>query len=388
MAANQFLGGYGSQIGNMTGFKPFQPAGGSAQQWMEQNGFGAPPSAAPTNPWLQQQGQNILGTLNQNLQTQQLPAIRAASRAVGGYGDSRQGIAEGMALQGVNRDASNALASLYGQAYENDANRANQWGIAGLNAGTTMRGQDMNFDIAGMQDATTRFGQQLSADTSRYTADTGLRGTMYASDNSLAGTRYASDNALAGTKYSSDNALAGTRYSADQGAAASRYASDNSLRGTMYGADTSMNIAGMNDATNRLSIGNNFTLGLGNLGVAQQNANTGQQAMLNQNNLGLGQLALGNRNADISGAIAGSNIFSNAVNNGINWNDALYRSGQQQMYAPMGPINAIGGAIQPWAGLTGTGSVTTPSQGGGASGALGGAIGGAQLWNLLFGGGS
>jgi len=49
--------------------------------------------------------------------TQQLAGIRGGAVRSGGYGGSRQGIAEGTALSGAHQNAINAAANIYGQAY-------------------------------------------------------------------------------------------------------------------------------------------------------------------------------------------------------------------------------------------------------------------------------
>lgn len=78
------------------------------------------------NPYLQNQAAAITQQANQNLTQNQLPAINSAAIAAGGYGGSRQGIAQGLAIGQTNQGIANSLASLYGNAYESDANRALQ----------------------------------------------------------------------------------------------------------------------------------------------------------------------------------------------------------------------------------------------------------------------
>lgn len=451
---------------------PFQQRGFGAAPFMGMQTQSAQPQLGPggqpqpaypqqpayqpmqANPYLAQQAQGIQQSLNQNLQNNILPQVNNGSMAAGGFGDTRHAITQGLAIQGVNRDAANAMANLYGQAYESDANRAlqgqlaqmqNQTALRGQDIGqlvslrgqdsqaaTTMRGQDIGQQIAAMQDLTNMHGQQLQAQTGRYVSDNNFRGSVYGADRGV-------DSTLISADASVRNAVAQ--------AAASRYSADRGLEAARMNADLqrvlglgNLDVQRMNAATNAQQAANQYQLGqgqlglgyhqanqsyglgLGNLDVARQNAGTQAQQVANQyqlgqgqlalgnrtadqnydlglgqlNNamqqtanqyqLGQGQLALGNRNADISGAQAGSQIFTNAVDNGIRWNNALYGLGQQELYSGLGPISAFNNAMTPWMNATGTGTNMIPGTGGGFTGMLGGALAGWQFGNL-FGGG-
>lgn len=78
------------------------------------------------NPYLQQNADAITSQANNNLFNYQLPQINSNALAAGGYGGSRQGIAQGLAIGQTNLGIGNALAGLYGNAYENDQNRGLQ----------------------------------------------------------------------------------------------------------------------------------------------------------------------------------------------------------------------------------------------------------------------
>ncbi len=56
------------------------------------------------NPFLEQQLAGMRANVNQNLLQNQLPGIQNNAIAGGGLGGSRQGIAQGLAIQGANRD--------------------------------------------------------------------------------------------------------------------------------------------------------------------------------------------------------------------------------------------------------------------------------------------
>lgn len=81
-------------------------------------GFGQ----GPTNPYLQSQANGIAQTATRNLQNNILPGIDGGAVASGGYGGSRQGIAQGNAIGQTNQDITNATSNLYGNAYAQDQN--------------------------------------------------------------------------------------------------------------------------------------------------------------------------------------------------------------------------------------------------------------------------
>lgn len=72
------------------------------------------------NPYLPQQSQAITNQVNQNLQQQQLPGINSGAIAAGGFGGSRQGIAQGLAIGQTNQALGNSLANLNFNAWNQD----------------------------------------------------------------------------------------------------------------------------------------------------------------------------------------------------------------------------------------------------------------------------
>lgn len=102
-------------------------------------GFGQQPS----NPYLQSQANAITQTATQNLNNNILPGIQSGAVAAGGYGGSRQGIAEGNAIGQTNQGITNSLSSLYGNAYAQDQN---------YNLGLgSLYNQSRNLDQQGLQ---------------------------------------------------------------------------------------------------------------------------------------------------------------------------------------------------------------------------------------------
>lgn len=80
-------------------------------------------SGSVDNPYLNAQAQAITNQVNSNLMNTLLPQIRGGATAAGQYGGSRQGIAQAGAISGTQRQLSDALANLYGGAYENAQQR-------------------------------------------------------------------------------------------------------------------------------------------------------------------------------------------------------------------------------------------------------------------------
>jgi hypothetical protein len=161
--------GYGMErMGMPTG--PIAPDKGT--------GYGMGPrlnSTAPSNPWLQQQGQGIMNQTNQML-GQNLLGIQGNSVASGGLGGSRQGVAQGTALGQASNYLSSNLADMYGSAYENDANRNMQKYGIDTNSFVGQRGQDITMrgqDLQNYNQGMDRGLQQYQGDQNFYTSQRG-----------------------------------------------------------------------------------------------------------------------------------------------------------------------------------------------------------------------
>jgi hypothetical protein len=222
------------------------------------------------NPYLQDQANNISANMTRNFQTGVLPGINQGAMAAGGFGGSRQGIAQGLGMRGLNDSIGQAQTNLYSNAYNTD--------------------------------------QQLQA-------------------------------------------------SKDMQAAS---------------LQAQQKLAEMNDATQRVGLGNSFNLGLGQLGLGATQANQNffnTQRGLDISQMGLGQTLTNNANAGLT-----------------NQGQQLTNLGLTQQNAPWQQLSNFANTLSPFSGLGQSSSVTTP----GAStvgSAMGGALGAAQLWNLLMNGG-
>jgi hypothetical protein len=198
-----------------------------------------------------------------------MPGINQGAMAAGGFGGSRQGIAQGLGMRGLNDSIGQAQTNLYSNAYNTD--------------------------------------QQISAQQSMQAAQ----------------------------------------------------------------LQAQQKIAEMNDATQRLGLGNSFNLGLGQLGLGMTQAN---QNFFNTN-----------RSLDISQMGLGQSMVNNANTGLTNQGQQLTNLGQTQQNAPWQQLGNFANTLSPFSGLGQSSSVTTP----GAStvgSAMGGALTAAQLWQLISGG--
>lgn len=109
--------------------------GGVSGSWS--SGGGSMSSNFAMNPYLQQMGDMMAGTMTNNWQRQVQPQIASGAMAAGGYGGSRQGVVEANSANDLNNGIGAALASLYGNGYNTGLQydlglRNNQLGYANL----------------------------------------------------------------------------------------------------------------------------------------------------------------------------------------------------------------------------------------------------------------
>ncbi len=221
------------------------------------------------NQYLQQSANDIATNLTQNWQNNVLPSINSGAIAAGGFGGSRQGVAQANSINGLNQSIGQAQTNLYSQGYNTD--------------------------------------QQLQAQRD-------MQAAQLASNQS---------------------------------------------------------IASMQDATNRYGLGNQFNLGLGGLGL--QNKSLDQNFYTAQRGQDLNQYGLGAS-------------LANTGNLGLgNQGQQLYQNGYQQQQAPWQSLGQYAGTLQPFTGLNGSSTSTTPGYSP-LQGGLAGGLTAAQLWKLLSGG--
>jgi hypothetical protein len=103
------------------------------------------------NPYLQDQANNISANMTRNFQTGVLPGINQGAMAAGGFGGSRQGIAQSLGMRGLNDSIGQAQTSLYSNAYNTDQQIDAQKSMQSAQLAQQQR-------IAEMSDATQRMG--------------------------------------------------------------------------------------------------------------------------------------------------------------------------------------------------------------------------------------
>ena len=239
----------------------------------------------------------------------------------------------------------------------------------------------------------------------------------------------AQGQAIGDTNQGLSNSLAnlyGNAYAQDQ-----QLAAQQSMHSA--GLQNQLQIAGMNDATQRMGLQNQYNLGMGNLDLGYGNLGLGYQNSNNQFALGQGNLALGNRQADQSynlglGGLAnqwhgnqnqynlglgnqalnyytadqnfynanrgmdlqqmglGANLFNQGNQGLAGAGQGVQNIGQQQMLNSWYPFQQYGGQLGQFGGFNQSTSQTQPGPSSFQTG-LGGALTAAQLWQLLNSGG-
>lgn len=94
------------------------------------------------NPYLQQMGDMMAGTMTNNWQRGVQPQIASGAMAAGGYGGSRQGVSEANSANDLNQGIGSALASLYGNGY----NTGLQYDLGKQNVGLGYANLDRNIN--------------------------------------------------------------------------------------------------------------------------------------------------------------------------------------------------------------------------------------------------
>jgi len=276
------------------------------------------------NPYLQDQQNAISNQVNTALLQQQMPSINRGAVLNGGYGGSRQGIAQGLAMNGANQAIANATAQMQGQAYDADQSRANQ------------------ASIAAMQDATNRFGMQ-----NQYNLGLGNLGLGYTQANQ----NFALGQGNLGLGFQNSN--------------------------NQYALGQQQNANQLTGIQNQYSLGQQQNQTTRDLGFGQ----LGNTATANNQNFYTNQ-----RGQDLQAQGQGFNQYLAALNAQMGIGQGIAGIGQQQFNAPGTVLGQYGNMVSPFTGLNQTNTNTQPQTGGGLAGAAGGALTLAQLLKLLNGG--
>lgn len=105
------------------------------------------------NPYIQQSANDIASNMTRSFNQNVMPGINSGAIAAGGFGGSRQALAQSQGMRGLNDSIGQAQTNLYSNAYNTDQSNQLQRDLS-ANQLSTQR------DIASMNDATQRFGLQ------------------------------------------------------------------------------------------------------------------------------------------------------------------------------------------------------------------------------------
>jgi hypothetical protein len=259
-----------------------------------------------TNPYLSSQADAITNQANNNLMNYQLPSINSGAIAAGGFGGSRHGVAQGLAIGQTNQGITNSLAGLYGNAYGQDQQLQTQ--------------RDMQSQSLAAQ-------ERMAGQSNQTQRDLGF-GNL-------------------GLGYTQAN----NQYSLGQG---------NLALGNKQ-ADQSYGLGLGNLGLGQQQASNNYNLGLGQLGLGQYGAETTR-------GLGYGQLAQqGDQNA-FNNQLSGYNAQLNGLNAMQNWNQQGVGMANQQQQLPLQNLGMLSGIGTSIGGQGGTNSQPGPSTFGSAAG--------------------
>ena len=262
------------------------------------------------NPYLQGINQSNInqsmqgyGDMLQNLNQQVMPGINNDAFAAGQYGSSRQGVAQGLALQQAEKNARDLTQSnadqgtkLYGEAYQN----AQQNMMATANNLNNQAAQNAQFNAS---------------------------------------------NANANSQFNTSNQLASDQYNTSQINDMSKYNAGNTLQNNQFGAqqENALNLANASGAAGASTTNSqlNTNVSLANVGNSMNNNqfnagntlnnnqfNTGNANTNNQFNANLGlqnnTQQMGQTQSNLNNAVGGLNVLSGANTNYNAGQDALY----------------------------------------------------------------
>lgn len=113
------------------------------------------------NPYLETQVENLWDSIGTNLKENILPAQRSEASVLGGYGDSRDRIAEGMAMKQAIKSGSDAETNLRFSGFESGQNRALT--AADVFSGRTLDESKLGLTAQGMEaDAMKQFPEMVN----------------------------------------------------------------------------------------------------------------------------------------------------------------------------------------------------------------------------------
>ena len=148
----------------------------------------------PSNPYLTNVANSLQTQSNQNLFQNVLPQINRGAVAVGGFGDSRNAIAQGVAAGNAQAGLDSALSNLYGNAYGQDLNfytaqRGQDLQQQGLNQNFYLgnRGLDLNQQAQGFNQYLNALNAQMAMGQNQYNIGQQQQQAPYTQLNQWAG---------------------------------------------------------------------------------------------------------------------------------------------------------------------------------------------------------
>lgn len=126
---------------------------------------------ASSNPYLQSYMEAATRPLEQQYAEKIMPGIAGSAITAGGYGGSRQGIAEGLASRGLSQASGDTTAKIASEGYGQGLNAM----LGGLGAANTQQGQNLQAQLGSNQLAQSMYG-------------TGIQGLLGGAQNQIAST--------------------------------------------------------------------------------------------------------------------------------------------------------------------------------------------------------
>ena len=301
------------------------------------------------NPYLTGMADDIGRRSNMQLQ-QGLQGIRSNSAMDGGFGGSRQGVAEGAAISNSTDSLQGNLANMYNADYQAGENRTVQ-----------------------------RYGIDSQSASSKYGADQSLAGSMYGADQALAAAKLGATNSLSIAGLNNATAQRGQDQNYNLGMGQNETSRQNSNNQYQLGLGQNANQSTANK--------NNYTLGLGNLGLSAQNSAQQYDLGLRSSDLGFANLDANTYQNNVNNQFKGADFGMGVQNQLQSGNNSGLSAATQIQNTPINYYNQFSDKANSLGQGYGTSAQTTQMQGNPLLGALGGAQLGQQFAkNLGFGG--
>ena len=336
-----------------------------------------------SNPYLDQMNQANVNTAMrgyndaiQNVNQQVMPGINNDAFAAGQYGGSRQGIAQGLALQGMDRSARDLGISamdsgnqLYGSAFQNAQNNqataANQMTGYGLQNSQYNIGQsnDMSKFNAGNAIDLSKFNAGQSNQNSQFNASNANQNSQFNAGNAIDLSKYNSGQSNQNSQFNAANANQNSQFNAGNANQNSQFNAGNANQNNQFNAGNAIDLSKYNSGQandiSKFNAGNTIQNSQFNAGNANQNsqfnANLGLQNQVQQ---------MAQKAQNMGNATTGNELNNTALTRLFSGQDQNYSNQmtnanlEQQQKLDM--LNMKLGAYSPGANLGGSSTATQP----------------------------